>query len=140
MSEHCSFVFSGQAASILQHRRVIERHRPLEVWGTGGDIRDLIYVDDFIEGLLAAFAVDQPFLALNLCSGKGHSVRRILEQILAVDGYDDADVRYDPSRPSTIPVRLMDNGAARQLLGFEAKTSLADGLRRTIAWYREHKL
>lgn len=132
------FAVSHVTAALM--RRVIERQRPLEVWGTGGDIRDLIYVDDFIEGLLAAFAVDQPFLALNLCSGKGHSVRQILEQILAVDGYDDADVRYDPSRPSTIPARLMDNSAARRLLGFEAKTSLAEGLSRTIAWYRAHRL
>ena len=41
-----------------------------------------------------------------------------------------------PSRPSTIPVRLMDNSAARQKLGFEARTSLDEGLRRTIQWYR----
>jgi len=128
------FAVSHVTAALI--RRVIERHRPLDVWGTGGDIRDLIYVDDFIHGLLAAFAVDRPFLALNLCAGKGYSVRQILEQILAVDGFDDADVRYDPSRPSTIPVRLMDNSAARRLLGFEATTSLADGLRRTIDWYR----
>jgi GDP-L-fucose synthase len=132
------FAVSHVTAALI--RRVIERHRPLEVWGTGADIRDLIYVDDFIHGLLAAFAVDRAYLALNLCAGKGYSVRQILEQILAVDGFDDADVRYDPSRPSTIPVRLMENAAARQLVGFEAKTTLADGLRRTIAWYREDKL
>ncbi len=132
------FAVSHVTAALI--RRVVERHRPLEVWGTGGDIRDLIYVDDFVQGLLAAFAVDGPYLALNLCAGKGHSVRQILEQIMAVDGFGDADVRYDPSRPSTIPVRLMDNSAARRLLGFEAKTTLADGLRRTIEWYRARSL
>jgi GDP-L-fucose synthase len=131
------FAVSHVTAALI--RRVIERHRPLEVWGTGGDIRDLIHVDDFIAGLLAAFAIDRPFLALNLCAGKGHSVRQILETILAVDGFDDAEVRYDPSRPSTIPVRLMDNATARQMLGFEATTPLAEGLRRTIAWYRDHR-
>ena len=130
------FAVSHVTAALI--RRVIERQRPLEVWGTGNDIRDLIYIDDFVAGLLAAFAVEQPFLALNLCSGKGRSVRQILDQILAVDGFDDADVRFDPSRPSTIPVRLMDNTAARQLLGFEATTPLAEGLRQTIAWYRSH--
>ena len=130
------FAVSHVTAALI--RRVVERQRPLEVWGTGNDIRDLIYIDDFVAGLLAAFAVEQPFLALNLCSGRGWSVRQILDQILAVDGFDDADVRYDPSRPSTIPARLMDNTAARRLLGFEATTPLADGLRRTIAWYKNH--
>jgi len=128
------FAVSHVTAALI--RRVVERHRPLEVWGTGEDIRDLIYVDDFIEGMLAAFASDRPHLAVNICGGAGHSVRRILQAILAADSYRDAEVRYDPSRPSTIPVRLMDNGLARRELGFEARITLEEGLRRTIDWYR----
>ena len=91
-----------------------------------------------MEGVLTAFAADRPYLAVNICAGAGHSVRAILDKILKVDGYDGADVRYDPSRPSTIPVRLMDNSLARQL-GFEARTSLEDGLRRTLEWYRKNR-
>ena len=128
------FAVSHVTAALI--RRVVERHSPLEVWGTGGDVRDLIYIDDFIEGTLAAFAADKPYLAVNICSGSGHSVRQILEKILAADGYANADVRYDPSRPSTVPVLLMDNSAARLQLGFEARTSLDEGLRRTIQWYK----
>jgi GDP-L-fucose synthase len=128
------FAVSHVTAALI--RRVVERHSPLEVWGTGNDVRDLIYVDDFIEGLLAAFASDRRFLAVNICAGAGHTVRQILDAILQLDGYDDAVVHYDPSRPSTIPVRLMDNGLARRELGFEARTSLAEGLRRTVDWYR----
>ncbi|CAN5884453.1 GDP-L-fucose synthase [soil metagenome] len=130
------FAVSHVTAALL--RRVAERQNPIEVWGTGADIRDLIYVDDFIEGVLAAFATDLPYLAINICSGAGQSVRQILEKILAAAGYQDADVRYDPSRPSTIPVRLMDNSLARQQLGFEAHTSLEEGLRRTLDWYRQN--
>jgi GDP-L-fucose synthase len=128
------FAVSHVTAALI--RRVVERHSPLEVWGTGNDVRDLVYVDDFIAGMLAAFGTDRPFLAVNICAGAGQTVRRILETILQVDGYHDADVRYDPSRPSTIPVRLMDNSLARTELGFEARTTLEDGLRRTIDWYR----
>jgi GDP-L-fucose synthase len=131
------FAVSHVTAALI--RRVVERQSPLEVWGTGEDIRDLIYVDDFIAGLLAAFAADRAHLAVNICSGKGHSVRQILQKILAADGYGDADVRYDPSRPSTIPVRLMDDRLARRELGFEARTPLEEGLRRTLQWYRTHR-
>ena len=128
------FAVSHVTAALI--RRVVERQNPLEVWGTGEDIRDLIYVDDFIEGLLAAFAAEEPYLAVNICSGTGHSVRQILQKLLAVDHFDNADVRYDPLRPSTIPVRLMDDGVALRQLGFKARTPLDQGLRRTIQWYR----
>jgi len=136
---HDKFDFAVSHVTAALTRRVVERQAPLEVWGTGEDVRDLIYIDDFIDGMLAAFATDLPYLAVNICAGTGHTVRQILQTLLEVDGYRDADVRFDLSRPSTIPVRLMDNGFAREKLGFTAHTSLAEGLKRTLAWYRANK-
>jgi GDP-L-fucose synthase len=133
------FDFAVSHVTAALTRRVVERQAPLEVWGTGEDVRDLLYIDDFIDGMLAAFATDLPYLAVNICAGTGHTVRQILQTLLEVDGYGDADVRFDPSRPSTIPVRLMDNSFARDALGFTAATSLAEGLKRTLAWYRANK-
>lgn len=133
---HDKFDFAVSHVTAALIRRVVERRRPLEVWGTGEDIRDLIYVDDFIEGLLAAFTYGKPHLALNVCSGTGLSIRQILTTILRIDHFEDAEIRFDASRPSTIPVRLMDNSLARHLLGFEPRIPLEDGLRRTIEWYR----
>jgi GDP-L-fucose synthase len=137
---HDKWDFATSHVTAALMRRVMERLSPLEVWGTGEDVRDLIYVDDFIDGLLAAFSTDLPHLAINICSGKGHSVRQILQTMLEVDGYTNADVRFDPSKPSTIPVRLMDNSAAKRLLGFEAKIGLAEGFRRTMQWYRSQPI
>ena len=117
-------------------RRVVERQSPIEVWGTGDDIRDLIYVDDFIDGMLAAFATDVPFLAINICSGRGHSVRNVLETLLEADGYQHADIHFDASRPSTVPILLVDDRLAQNLLDFKPRVPLAVGLRRTIEWYR----
>jgi GDP-L-fucose synthase len=128
------FATSHVTAALI--RRVAERQAPIEVWGTGEDVRDLIYIDDFIDGMLAAFATDLSYFVVNLCAGRGCSVRQLLQTILEVDGYAGADVRFDPSRPSTIPLRFMDNSLARDKLGFEAKVSLAEGIRRTLQWYR----
>jgi GDP-L-fucose synthase len=130
------FAVSHVTAALI--RRVVERQAPLEVWGTGDDVRDLIYVDDFVDGVLAAFAADLPYFAVNLCAGRGYTVKQILQTILDVDGFCDADIRFNPSRPSTIPIRLVDNSLARDKLGFEARTALAEGIRRTLAWYRAH--
>jgi len=137
---HDKFDFATSHVTAALLRRVVERHSPLEVWGTGNDVRDLIYIDDFLDGLLRAFADPAEYLAINIASGQGHAVRQVLETLLAVDGFAGADVRFDPSRPSTIPVRLMSTAMARERLGFESQVSLQDGLARTIAWYRaEHR-
>jgi GDP-L-fucose synthase len=130
-------VRSHVTAALL--RRVVERQSPLVVWGDGSDVRDLIYVEDFVDGLLRATARDDQFLALNIASGGGVSVRQILETILRVDGWTGADVRFDTTKPSTAARRLVDVTRAREMLGFSAGTSLEDGLRRTLAWYREHR-
>jgi len=120
-------------------RRVVERHKPLEVWGTGDDVKDLIYVDDFLDGLLLAFEHASDYLAVNIATGQGYSVKQVLQTILEVDGYTDADVQFDPSKPTMIPIRLIDTSYVRERLGFQAKTSLQEGVRKTITWYRQSR-
>lgn len=117
-------------------RRVVERHQPLEVWGTGDDVKDLIFIDDFIEGMLLALEHPSDYLAVNIASGQGYSVKQVLQMILEVDGYPDAEVRFDPSKPTMIPIRLVDTSLAKARLGFQARTSLREGIRRTVEWYR----
>ncbi len=133
------FDFARSHVTTALIRRVVERQKPLEVWGTGDDVRDLIYVDDFLDGLLAAVEKTEDYLAVNLASGKGHSVKQILQTILDVDGYHDADVRFDASKPSTIAIRMVDIGLASSLFGFQPKVDIKDGLARTVTWYRENR-
>jgi len=119
-------------------RRVIERQNPMEIWGNGNDVRDLIYIDDFIDGLLVACAHANTFYTVNICSGEGRTVKWILQTALDIDGYRNADIRFDPSKPSTIPVRLIDNTKAKRELGFAPKVGVEEGMRRTMSWYRSH--
>jgi GDP-L-fucose synthase len=119
-------------------RRVAERENPMTIWGSGEDIRDLIYIDDFLNGLLLAARRPEAFLAVNLCSGRGHSVKQVLQTAMAVDGFTEAEVRYDASKPSTAPIKLFNGTLARELLGFQPKVELAEGLRRTLDWYRRN--
>lgn len=117
-------------------RRVVLRAKPFEVWGSGEDIRDLIYIDDFLDGTVAAFNTEDPFLAINICSGDGIRVLDILKTAAEADGFEDIDVRLDPSKPSTVPVRRLSAKLASEKLNFKASTGLADGFRKTMAWYR----
>jgi GDP-L-fucose synthase len=117
-------------------RKVVERRRPLEVWGTGDDVRDLIYVDDMVDAtLLAAQNLDE-YTVLNIGFGESYSVKQVLQTILELEGWEDAEVVFDPSKPTMIPVRRVDVSAAQKLLGFRARVDLREGLRRTLAWYR----
>jgi GDP-L-fucose synthase len=118
-------------------RRVVERENPLRVWGTGDDVRDLVYVDDMVEAIVRALEKLDSFTVLNVGLGRGHSVKEILQTILELDGYADARVEFDPTKPTTIPMRLVDVSKTERLLGFRPGIDLREGLRRTIQWYRE---
>lgn len=131
------FDFAKSHVTAAQIRRVIDRQRPIQVWGTGDDVRDLIYVDDFIEGVMRAFTQERDFLTVNIASGNEYSVKEIVSTAIKVDGFDDAEVVYDPTKPRTIGKRIFDVSLARELLGFEAGTTLEEGFSRTIGWYRE---
>jgi GDP-L-fucose synthase len=117
-------------------RRVVERHNPIEVWGTGNDVRDLIYIDDFIDALILATEKLETFEPVNIALGKGYSLKEILQMIIDIDEYKNAKVVYDPSKPSMIPIRLIDNTKAEKLLGFKPKTDIKEGIRKTVEWYR----
>ncbi|MBU0715145.1 MAG: NAD-dependent epimerase/dehydratase family protein [Verrucomicrobia bacterium] len=117
-------------------RRVVERHDPIQVWGDGKDIKDFIYVDDLVEGLLLAMEKINGFDPINLASGRQYCLRDLLDLMLKIDGYENARVVYDASKPTMIPKRLIDPTKAKSLLGFEVKTPVEEGLRKTIEWYR----
>jgi len=117
-------------------RRVVERHNPIEVWGDGMDIKDFIYIDDLVEGLLLAMEKVAGFDVINLASGNQYCLRDLLDIIVKLDGFDNARVVYDTTKPTMIPKRLIDPSKAKALLGFEAKTQIEEGLKKTIDWYR----
>lgn len=120
-------------------RKVVERQNPIEVWGDGTDVRDLLYVEDCVDAMLRAAERLSGHVALNVGVGEGHRVQDVLDLILDLDGYRDAKIVFNPNKPTMIPVRLVDVTKARDLLGFEATTALREGLRRTIDWYRARK-
>ncbi|CAB1064586.1 GDP-L-fucose synthetase (EC [Olavius sp. associated proteobacterium Delta 1] len=117
-------------------RRVVERHDPIQVWGDGMDIKDFIYIDDLVKGLLLAMEKIDRFDQLNIASGNQYRLRDLLEIIIKLDGYDNARVEYDTAKPTMIPKRLIDPSKGKEKLGFEAKTPIEEGLRKTIEWYR----
>lgn len=117
-------------------RKVVERQNPLKVWGTGDDIRDLIYIDDFIDALVLAAEKIDTYDPVNVGLGKGYSIKQLLGMLMEIEGCQDLNIEYDPSKPSMIPIRLIDVGKAARELGFSAKIDVREGMTKTIEWYK----
>lgn len=111
--------------------------RRATLWGDGTPTREFLYVEDAAEGLvLAAERYDDPD-PVNLGAGFEISMRDLAATIARACGFD-GELVWDASRPNGQPRRMLDVSRARERFGFVARTPLADGLARTIAWYRAH--
>ena len=110
----------------------------VEVWGTGTATREFLYVDDCAEGFMLAAERYDGAEPINLGSGREISIKDLSALISDLVGFE-GDIEWDTSKPDGQPRRQLDVSRARELLGFEARTGLEDGLRRTIDWYVEHR-
>ena len=116
-------------------RKMVEAEATVVLWGDGSPTREFLYVDDCVEGLvLAAERYDAPE-PVNLGAGKEISIRELAELIADVTGFAGRIV-WDEEKPGGQPRRSVDATRARELFGFEAHTSLREGIEHTVAWYR----
>ena len=110
----------------------------VEVWGSGNATREFLYVDDCAEAfILAAERYDGPD-PVNVGTGREISISDLSELIARLVGFE-GEVVWDTSKPDGQPRRQLDVTKAKELLGFEARTSLEDGLRKTIDWFVGHR-
>jgi GDP-L-fucose synthase len=121
-------------------RKIVERQNPIRVWGTGDDVRDLIYIDDFIDALILAAEKIETYDPINIGLGKGYSIKQLLAILMEIEQCNDLAIEYDTAKPSMIPIRLIDVSKAEKRLGFKAQTDIREGMRKTIAWYKANSM
>lgn len=138
--EHDDFDYETCHALPALMRRVIERQSPIEIWGTGEEARDWLYVDDLVDAcLLALDHIARGYEALNIGTGRQYTNRELVKDMLEIDGYRDADIVYRPAAVGSTATRSVDCSRAKRILGFRAKTPMITGLTRTMSWYREYR-
>jgi UDP-glucose 4-epimerase len=116
--------------------RRVQAGQPVLVHGDGEQTRDMVYVADSVAGTLAAAVRDEAIgTTVNLGSGQEASVNEMVRLILAAMDRPDHPIEHGPERPGDVRRLLADVSRARALLGFEPRTSLEEGLRRTVSWY-----
>lgn len=117
-------------------RKIVERQNPLEVWGDGNDIKDFIYVEDLVEGLSLAMEKISQFDQINIGGGIPITVKDVLNAIIKADNFKNPNIVFNSSKPTMIPIRLININKAKKILGFSPKTSLEDGIKKTVEWYK----
>jgi GDP-L-fucose synthase len=110
----------------------------VEVWGTGAATREFLYVDDAAEGIVLAAESYDGRDPVNLGSGEEMSIRDLASVIAAETGFA-GEIVWDSSKPDGQPRRALEVTRAAELFGFRARVGFAEGLRRTVEWYRATK-
>jgi GDP-L-fucose synthase len=103
------------------------------IWGTGEPTREFLYVDDMVDGLLFLLERYGGGGPVNLGTGSEISIADLAREIARVVGYTGR-FRFDTAKPDGMPRKSLD-GTRIAALGWRPRTSLAEGLRRTYAWY-----
>jgi GDP-L-fucose synthase len=116
-------------------RKMHESPEEIVLWGDGSPTREFLFVEDAAEAFALAAQRYDGEEPVNVGAGKEISIRELAELVAELSGFD-GEIRWDESMPNGQPRRSLDATRAKELFGFEAKTSLRQGLERTIAWYR----
>jgi GDP-L-fucose synthase len=127
-----SHVIPALILKVIQAMR--NRERAIAIWGTGKASREFLYAPDLAEAISLAIQKDVSPEPINIGTGKEITIAELVSCITRLMNFT-GDVVYDTTKPDGQPRRCLDTKKAKELLGFEAKTDLEQGLRQTIDWY-----
>jgi UDP-glucose 4-epimerase len=123
----------GGVISILVDKYL--RHEPFTVFGDGEQTRDYIYVGDVARANIEALQLGDGEV-LNVGTGVSTSLNEVVKIFNEIAGYENK-VEYGPERAGDIKHSYFDNGKIRQILAWEPKMTLAEGLRKTYEYYQD---
>ena len=116
-------------------RKAVERMNPYEVWGSGEEVRDFLHTEDLACGCLLMLEKHAECDPVNIGYGKTITIEEIVRLILNAANHKDAKVLFNTSKPTGVPVKMVDTSKAKRLLDFEPEISLEEGLNDTVKWY-----
>jgi len=118
-------------------RRVVARERPIEIWGDGSQTRNLIHAADLADAI-ATVLQDKAagFAAYNVGASRSSSVTEVLETLIELDRFGDAEIVFRPDRAAGAPALDVSSAAFSARYGWRPRVSLREGLAGTLDWYR----
>jgi UDP-glucuronate 4-epimerase len=122
--------------AIHQFTKRIHAGQPIDQFGDGTTRRDYTYIEDIIQGTMAALKYEGPlFDIFNLGENETIQLKDLIAAIEKALG-KKAKINQLPEQPGDVPLTCADISKARKLLGYDPKTKFEDGLPRFIDWFR----
>lgn len=109
----------------------------LPVWGDGSPTREFLYSQDAARGIVMAAQNYSDLEPVNLGTGSEISIRDLITLICDLMEFQ-GEIVWQTDKPNGQPRRCLDTNRAREAFGFTAQVEFEEGLRNTIAWYRQH--
>lgn len=130
---------SGHKQSVVaKFIRQAAAGEPVVVYGDGNQTRDFIYVDDLAEAIQRALAAENiSGEAFQIATMKETTVLELvtaLNAALVAEGWPPLRIRFEPSRPGDVRRNYADTRKARELLDWQPRIDLAEGLGRMVQW------
>lgn len=124
--------------AIYKFTQLIEAGEPIPVFGDGSSRRDYTYIDDIIQGVLAAMERCQGYRIYNLGHSQPVTLAELIERLEAVLG-KKAKIDRQPAQPGDVNCTYADVSRARAELGYMPVTDIQEGLRQFVDWFRKHE-
>jgi GDP-L-fucose synthase len=113
--------------------RIFNKEDPVIIWGDGSAVRDFAYAADVADGIILTIVKGTGnFDFLNLGSGNGYTIRELIETLSEIVSFN---YRFDKTKDSGFPKRIMNIDNAKKILGYSPEVSLKEGLKETWSWY-----
>lgn len=118
--------------------KAILEEEPITIFGEGKLLRDFTYIDDIVQGTIAAIDLGAACEIFNLGNHCPVSVLELVSTLESLLG-KKAQLNYAPVPPGDVPATFADITKSKNILGFEPKTSLQEGLQHFTQWYQEYR-
>jgi GDP-L-fucose synthase len=116
------------------HQAKINNASTVVVWGTGTPRREFLYVDDFADACVFVLKNYSALQFINIGVGEDITIAEFAQTVAEVVGFH-GNIMYDASKPDGMPLKLLDVSRL-SAMGWKAKTSLRDGLRKAYSDFR----
>jgi len=117
------------------NKAISENAKEVEIWGTGSASREFLYSYDAAEAIMLATEIYNKSEPINVGSGGEISIKELVKKISKIINFK-GKINWDSTKPDGQPRRCLDISKAEKEFGFKAKTSLEEGLRKTVDWYK----
>ena len=122
--------------AIHKFAKLISTGKPIPVFGDGTTRRDYTYVDDIVDGVMAAINYDKTnYEVFNLGESRTVELNELIS-LLERELDTHAIIERQPPQPGDVPQTYADISKARALLGYDPKTQIEEGLHRFVEWFR----